>query len=597
MVKKHKLPQKGAIPSPSQPLASVSHAPSPTPTQLHQQSRSVFQLVRNISVQRSFQLVALAAIYSPLSQLNLDPVYGSIPTARYHRYGLTVCVLLAFGLRGKLPKWVNRSVAAFCFWIPTIQFALFQLSSNLGPSAGPLLTEALTYYPLLILSMYVGTQLLEDVIGRDSSNPLTEVTPSMGLFVLFTIIQRSARSWLTDYIGRHLLLSRIGLQLIIAVLYSIVLPYGTFLPAVPSVAFTMIGNPHTPLMRTTNVCNNTLALSDFTLLDRTESTTGYLSVLESQSDPRFRVLRCDHSLLGGNWILPPRKPGTGPQRLVSEPIYAIFTMLEAVRLVDPPPALKPPATQLKALNIGLGIGTAPSALLHHNINTTILELDPAVHAYAVKYFDLPTNHSYYIGDAVSAVHASARNPSHRDMYHYIIHDVFTGGAEPVALFTTEFLGALSTLLKPDGAVAINYAADLSQPSTSLIYRTITSVFDNCKVYREEPPLTESSTTHSAKAGVDFTNMVFFCRRRSSTGAESALPLRFRKPVEADFLGSSARKEYLVPRWEVQPSDLVQEGPVLTEKNTKLLEKYQVQSAIGHWRIMRGVLPNAVWETW
>lgn len=597
MVKKHKIPQKGAVQTASHAQSQTTDAPSPATTRSQEQFKSVFQLIRNTSVQRSFQLVALAAIYSPLSQLNLSPVYGSIPARLYHRYGLIVCVLLAFGVRGQLPGWINRSIPAFCFWIPTIQFGLSKLSAEMGPKSGPVLTESLTYYPLLILSMYMGTQLLEDALGRDPTSPLTEITPSMGLFVLFTIIQRSARSWLSEYVGRHLLFSRLGLQLVLAVLYSMALPQSMFWPAVPSIAFTMIGNPHTPLVRTTELCNNTLANSNFTLLDRTESITGYISVLESQSDPPFRALRCDHSLLGGNWVAPPWTSASTRTGLVPEPIYAIFTMLEAIRLVDPGPALTPPATQLKALNIGLGVGTAPSALLHHNINTTILELDPAVHAYAVQYFDLPTNHSYYIGDAVSVVHASAHNPSHHNMYHYIVHDVFTGGAEPVALFTSEFLHALSTLLTNEGAIAINYAGDLDQPSTSLIYRTITSVFSSCRVFREEPPLTEDSTTHSAKAGVDFTNMVFFCRKRSSSNVEEDLPLRFRKPIAADFLGSAMRKQYLVPRWEVLPAQFEKEGEVLTEKNTRLLERYHAKSAVGHWRVMRGVLPDAVWETW
>ncbi len=42
----------------------------------------------------------------------------------------------------------------------------------------------------------------------------------------------------------------------------------------------------------------------------------------------------------------------------------------------------------------------------------------------------------------------------RDRYDFIVHDVFTGGAEPVDLFTHEFIIALKRLLKPDGAIAI-----------------------------------------------------------------------------------------------------------------------------------------------
>lgn len=39
-------------------------------------------------------------------------------------------------------------------------------------------------------------------------------------------------------------------------------------------------------------------------------------------------------------------------------------------------------------------------------------------------------------------------------YDYIVHDVFTGGAEPLELFTLEFLRDLKSLLKEDGVIAI-----------------------------------------------------------------------------------------------------------------------------------------------
>jgi hypothetical protein len=550
--------------------------------------RSVFSIIRNINVQRSLQLVVVAALYSPLSQLNLSPVYGAIPSAIYHRYGLIGCVLLAYALRGRLPPWTRRMVPVLCFWIPSIQFALFQFSSSLGPQFGPLITELLTYYPLLVLSMYIATELLEDVIGRDTGNPVAETAPSMGLFLLFTMIQRSAKTWLHTYVGRHMLLSRVGAQLSLATLYSLILPHSMFFPAFPSVLFNFIGNPHMPLQRTGDVVENTLALSNFTLLDRTESVTGYISVLQSLAEPPLRVLRCDHSLLGGDWILPDR-PSKQTQRLVAEPIYAIFTMLEAVRLIDPPPKNPDGFSQPKALVIGLGIGTAPSALINHNINTTVLELDPAVHAYAVKYFNLPPAHNFYIGDAVGAVTASANNPNHHGRYQYILHDVFTGGAEPVSLFTQDFLHSLSTLLSDDGVIAINYAGDLSLPGTNMIYRTITSVFKSCRIFRENEP--------DSSADVDFTNLVFFCRKRVSDPSSSDAKLIFRKPVEADFLGSDARREYLMPKYEVLPEQFETQGEVLTTQNARLLERQQVKSAIGHWKVMRGVLPPEVWEAW
>lgn len=70
------------------------------------------------------------------------------------------------------------------------------------------------------------------------------------------------------------------------------------------------------------------------------------------------------------------------------------------------------------------------------------------------YFSLPQNHTSVIGDAIKVVRDMQKAKEMRNRYDYIIHDVFTGGAEPIDLFTREFIKGLSDLLKPDGVVAI-----------------------------------------------------------------------------------------------------------------------------------------------
>lgn len=75
-----------------------------------------------------------------------------------------------------------------------------------------------------------------------------------------------------------------------------------------------------------------------------------------------------------------------------------------------------------------------------------------MHEFAAKYFELHENSEPVLEDAVGYTRQLAQDAP--GSYDYIVHDVFTGGAEPVSLFTLEFLQGLSTLLKPDGVIAI-----------------------------------------------------------------------------------------------------------------------------------------------
>jgi hypothetical protein len=94
-------------------------------------------------------------------------------------------------------------------------------------------------------------------------------------------------------------------------------------------------------------------------------------------------------------------------------------------------------------------------------------------------------------------------------------------------------------------------------------------------------------------------MVIFCTKQDSK------PLTFRKPVDADYLGSNARKMFLVPEHEIEEGFWgEQEGEgddadrgVLSKNDTMRLTKWQEKSAAGHWRVMRTVLPSEVWEKW
>jgi spermidine synthase len=74
-----------------------------------------------------------------------------------------------------------------------------------------------------------------------------------------------------------------------------------------------------------------------------------------------------------------------------------------------------------------------------------------VYKFALQHFNFPRNHTAVIDDAITFVETARQESKH---YDYIIHDVFTGGVEPVQLFTWEFMQGLNALLKDDGVIAI-----------------------------------------------------------------------------------------------------------------------------------------------
>lgn len=89
-------------------------------------------------------------------------------------------------------------------------------------------------------------------------------------------------------------------------------------------------------------------------------------------------------------------------------------------------------------------------------------------------------------------------------------------------------------------------------------------------------------------------MVIFCTN-SASGT-----ITFRKPTEKDFLESYARQHFLVPQHEVSRDEYaLQEGDggVLTRNDTKRIESWQQKGALGHWAVMRTVLPDVIWQDW
>ena len=294
----------------------------------------ILQRVKPRQLWTGVALLLLAAFYSPTFVLSLAPVYGGAPANIFHAYGEVLAA--AAGWFSK--EWVERLSArravyllpVLAIWTPTLEYFLLQQSSTYGNPTGPVITGVLSYYPLVFFSVACGGKLVQDGLNLSQQGDIAaEHVPLLSSYVIYSIGGKIIDTFISSCLGAASIFSTASLQFLTAALYAAVVPSKLLLLAVPSIIFSLTSNVHLPLGNSIEAVNNVLRPEGYTMLARQDSTTGYISVLENVEDG-FRVMRCDHSLLGGQWTKMPRN--YAPE--VHDPIYAVFTMLEAVRLIE-----------------------------------------------------------------------------------------------------------------------------------------------------------------------------------------------------------------------------------------------------------------------
>jgi spermidine synthase len=158
------------------------------------------------------------------------------------------------------------------------------------------------------------------------------------------------------------------------------------------------------------------------------------------------------------------------------------------------PLFRPEAKQ--ALLIGLGGGHVARDLKSQGIATDTIEIDPAVAGAARRWFHFEPTGLFLVGDARYEI----RNLAAR--YDLIIHDCFTGGAEPTHLLSREMLSELRNLLNENGVLALNYVGFThgeGSDAVAAVYRTLKSLFPHLRVF-----ITEKD---------DFTDFVFLASKK------------------------------------------------------------------------------------
>lgn len=280
----------------------------------------------------SLALLTLTGLYSNASQMALSPVYGSLPAAAWHaKLTAAACFVGWAGnllVERALPVQPLRILPLVAVCVPVAQFFLCQYSSVLTARWGPLVIESVTLFPLVMLTASCVASRLETVRLGSLPTFIADSSPGLGALLYFKLVEGVSGGLLMRYAGRTILLTRVGLEMLLAGIYALLAPSKLLLLGLPALLHTALFNHHLATPAGTASLEAALQAQNWTLLDRKESVTGYISVLES-AELGFRVMRADHSLLGGEWVR-----YQGP--ILAEPVYSIFVMLEAVRLVEGP---------------------------------------------------------------------------------------------------------------------------------------------------------------------------------------------------------------------------------------------------------------------
>lgn len=296
--------------------------------------RTMIDKIYHHPVRRCFELLFLAASYSAISQLSLSPVYGSIPASIHHKKLIVTTILLACAAKILYQikfvdfkvRWIQY-IPVVASAVPPLQSLLFKQSAWLGPFWGPSVTEICTFAPILSLTILATHLELDDIgINRFGKGVGAVVSVSL-IFVVIEFLRGITTEWMIHAMGYNLMFTRSGLQYSFAVLCALRFPSRKLYLATLLCAISLGTNFHLLSQARTAALHETLLNHGYELVARGESLTGYISLLDNVNDA-FRVMRCDHSLLGGEWINTPKTHVSG----LKDPIYAVFTMLEAVRL-------------------------------------------------------------------------------------------------------------------------------------------------------------------------------------------------------------------------------------------------------------------------
>lgn len=387
---------------------------------------------------------------------------------------LSVALLaLAFGyfwggrFADRLP-WLRLShiILAAAVWIgaiPWLSEPVQLLMNSLGLRLGALGSAFVLFtFPLFMLGM-VGPYVIKiatrrlDVIGSTVGNvyAMSTLGSVIGTLLLgFYLLPLAG----VELIILCLSATLIGLSLLLFLYESKYLTQVENIPLKASVAFFILAL----ITLFSSVLKPEKQYLGYEVLFDKEGRYGWVRVVDKK-DENLRYLLADASTIGAESLI------TGQPMLSYQEIVKLVT------------AFNRDGRDL--LLVGLGSGHLVTSLAEEGIRTDAIEIDPLVVEAAEKFFNYQPTGETIVGDARYQIKKIKKK------YDFIVHDCFTGGAEPVHLLSREMITELKSMLKPGGVLAINFVGfnkkQKDNPVKSVAY-TIDQVFKHRKSFVSVP---------------------------------------------------------------------------------------------------------------
>ncbi|KAJ1920151.1 hypothetical protein H4219_001524 [Mycoemilia scoparia] len=553
-------------------------------------------------------LTTSAIVASTMMRLGpqyLEPVYGNVlPYINYQWYVLA-SVLYGAALGAvycrrnitagpkRLGMAISHAFDLICIMMATAPLRLkymFSLVETLGPNYGPHIIQLTFGYPVFIAIGFI-MSVVSFWAGYSPVSPSRSLVTVFGAFLGQLLICTAGYTYVTPQRSCEAALL-LGVNVAIAsIIIKLVTEYFVGVNTTPAgqtqnqdrkksksgglniriwpIAFciatgvlTMFTDPQCARAVTPSHQKNPLQM----VLSRAESATGWVDVVATEkAGHKMKVLRSGHSIVGGIW------------EETSESIFGVFYYMDAVKYARDPKA----KGQERALQIGLGAGITTRSLYNENVLVDIVELDPAVYQAAIDYFKVPKEiTAVYLQDGRKFMEDALDHT-----YDYIVHDVFTGGSVPAALFSKEALQHAKRILKPGGILSLNFVGEVgSGKSFDYVVRTLRSVFSHIRCFADTKP-----------DGDSIANIVFFASDRP---IKFHIPDHIAKPRPSEqttrthILSGMMDMELDIDKYIGDNSA----GEIITDTYNPL-SQFQIPSAIKHWQIMRDTFPSTFWNNY